>query len=138
MKMKKAPLELVETIVRAMEGIDCERRIMFGFPCFFINKNMFAGLFEDKLFLRLSEQQLRELRAQAPLISNLEPMPGRPMKDYWVIPDSLVADKVFLQRAVDSSARHTRTLAPKSKKPRSKAPGSPVGAAKRPKKRSSI
>ena len=35
------------------------RSPMFGYPAFFIKKNMFAGLFQDQLFLRLSPDQVR-------------------------------------------------------------------------------
>ena len=60
-------------------------RPMFGNVSAFVNGNMFFGLFGDDLFLRLSAQDQQELlknRGSA----FLEPMKGRPMKDYVLIP----------------------------------------------------
>ena len=79
MKWVKAPEELKVLLEDVMKGVVCEKKPMFGYPAYFISKNMFVGLFQDKLFVRLSESQLKELRASYPAISKLEPMPGRPM-----------------------------------------------------------
>jgi TfoX/Sxy family transcriptional regulator of competence genes len=118
MKWVKAPDELKLLLENAMKGTACEKRPMFGYPAYFINKNMFAGLFQDRLFFRLSEHHVAELRRSHPPINNLEPMPGRPMKDYFVIPKELYAQPGDLSKIVLLSAKYTRTLAPKVKKPR--------------------
>jgi TfoX/Sxy family transcriptional regulator of competence genes len=89
MKWAKAPDELKSLLEEVMKGFDCEKRLMFGYPAYFINSNMFVGLFQDQLFVRLSEQHVEELRAAHHVLSNLEPMPGRPMKDYYVLPKDL-------------------------------------------------
>jgi hypothetical protein len=80
MKWIKAPEELKDLLEDAMKDTECEKRPMFGYPAYFINKNMFIGLFQDKVFARLSDQQLAALRTKFPSIANLEPMPGKPMK----------------------------------------------------------
>ncbi len=54
-KWQQAPPELVEFITEEMKNVKCDYRKMFGYPAYFINGNMFAGLFADKLFLRLSD-----------------------------------------------------------------------------------
>ncbi len=130
MKLKKAPAELVEVIARAMEGIECERRILFGYPAFFINNNMFAGLLEDRLFFRLSPTQLESLNAAAGPLANLEAMQGRPMKDYWVMPPALVSDATRLHDIAVSAAEHARSLAPKARKAPKKSSRSPGRSAK--------
>ena len=122
MKLAKSPPELVLQIARAVEGIDCEKRVMFGFPAYFINKNLYAGLFENKLFLRLSPGQISALKAAREPVVNLEPMPGRPMKDYWVLPPSVVAHAKRLHTIAAEAADFTRGLPPKVKKPARKAP----------------
>jgi hypothetical protein len=53
-KWIKPPEALKERIESLMQGVECEKRPMFGYPAYFINKNIFAGLFGDKVFLRLS------------------------------------------------------------------------------------
>ena len=65
MKWAKAPDELKILLEEVMKGFDCEKRLMFGYPAYFINSNMFVGLFQDQLFVRLSEHQLEELRTGA-------------------------------------------------------------------------
>ena len=60
-------------------------RPMFGNISAFVNGNMFAGLFGNDLFVRLSEESRKELLEKKGA-SLLEPMKGRPMKEYVVIP----------------------------------------------------
>jgi TfoX/Sxy family transcriptional regulator of competence genes len=60
-------------------------RPMFGNLSAFVNGNMFFGVFGNDLFLRLSVQDQVELLKNKGA-SMLEPMKGRPMKDYVVIP----------------------------------------------------
>jgi TfoX/Sxy family transcriptional regulator of competence genes len=59
-------------------------RPMFGNIAAFINGNMFAGLFGEDLFVRLSEEGRAAVISQGG--SLFAPMPGRPMKDYVVVP----------------------------------------------------
>ena len=60
-------------------------RPMFGNVAGFLNGNMFIGLFGNDLFVRLSDADRAELLQQEGS-AILEPMPGRPMKEYAVIP----------------------------------------------------
>ncbi len=58
---------------------------MFGNLSAFVNGNMFLGLFGNDLFVRLSgEDQLELLKMKG--ASVLEPMKGKPMKDYIMLP----------------------------------------------------
>ena len=60
-------------------------RPMFGNQAAFVNGNMFAGLFGDSLFVRLPDKARNEL-LQSSGAATFEPMEGRPMKEYVVIP----------------------------------------------------
>ena len=60
-------------------------RPMFGNISAFVNGNMFAGVFGEDLFVRLPDHAKEELLAEKGA-SLLEPMKGRPMKDYVIIP----------------------------------------------------
>ncbi len=62
-------------------------RPMFGNLSAFVNGNMFFGLFGNDLFLRLSSQDQQELLKQKGA-RFLEPMKGRPMKNYELIPET--------------------------------------------------
>lgn len=120
MKWVKAPDALKKLLEDAMEGVDCEKRPMFGYPAYFINRNMFIGLFQDQLFVRLSEEHRASLMKKHPSIRNLEPMPGRPMKAYFVLPRDLYANARSLKEIIMTSAEHTRQMEPKKKTPRKK------------------
>jgi hypothetical protein len=117
-KWIKAPESLKKLLEDALEGVDCEKRPMFGYPAYFINRNMFIGLFQDQLFLRLSPDQLPALMKKYPSIRNLEPMPGRPMKAYFALPRGLYESPRAFREAINASAEHTRKLAPKAKTPK--------------------
>ncbi len=116
MKWMKAPEELKDLLETAMKNIDCEKKPMFGYPAYFINRNLFIGIFQDKIFARLSDHQLVSLRVKYHSISNLEPMPGRPMKSYYVLPKDLYLNSKAFNSLIKSSADYTRSLAPKPKK----------------------
>ncbi|MGO9412190.1 MAG: TfoX/Sxy family protein [Spirochaetia bacterium] len=116
MKWQKAPEELKVLIERVMAGIDCQKRPMFGYPAYFINGNMFAGLFQSSLFIRLSAAQVADLTPRHPMISPLEPMPGRPMKEYFVIPEALYRQEEAIRGVAVEAAAYVRTLAPKAQK----------------------
>jgi hypothetical protein len=53
MKLRKSPEELVAKFDEVMPGPPATKRKMFGFPAGFVNGNMFMGLFEDSMILRL-------------------------------------------------------------------------------------
>jgi TfoX/Sxy family transcriptional regulator of competence genes len=60
-------------------------RPMFGNVSAFVNGNMFMGLFGADMFLRLSDENREELLEKKGA-TVFEPMKGRPMKDYVLIP----------------------------------------------------
>src|ERR1700674_5091501 len=59
-------------------------RPMFGNLAAFVNGNMFAGLFGEELFVRLSEADSTNIRKQGG--RDFEVMPGRAMKGYVTVP----------------------------------------------------
>lgn len=86
---------------------------MFGYPCAFVGGNMFMGLFEDRMFLRLPpadrEKLIDRLGAEP-----FEPTPGRRMTEYVVLPPSIVDDDAVIGIWVQRALSYTRTLPPKS------------------------
>ncbi len=117
MQWKKASEDMKALIESAMQGVDCLKRPMFGYPAYFINDNMFSGLFQDSLFIRLPADLKESLAARYGELAPLEPMPGRPMKDYVVLPEKLYSDRESLRRVIADAARSARALPPKKKKP---------------------
>ena len=60
-------------------------RPMFGNLAGFVNGNLFTGLYGDDLFVRLTDENRQELLKKKGA-SVFEPMKGRPMKEYILIP----------------------------------------------------
>lgn len=60
-------------------------RPMFGSVAAFAGGQMFMCLFADELYFRLGEADRAELLAAGG--APLEPMPGRPMREYAALPD---------------------------------------------------
>jgi TfoX N-terminal domain len=72
---------------------DATRRPMFGYPSCVLRGHMFMSLFGDRLILRLGEEDRRDFLARHKT-GLFEPMPGRPMKEYVVVPPSLASERV--------------------------------------------
>lgn len=98
-----------------MMGIDCEFRKMFGYPAYFKNGNMFAGLVGDMLFLRLSESDREEIMRLQPAIRPLEPRPGKVMKEYVVLPEDLYRDEKLFDAWLKRSYDYASSLPAKKK-----------------------
>jgi len=94
---------------------------MFGYPAAFVNGNMFAGLHEANLVVRLPEPQLTEFLAQDGA-RRLEPMPGRPMRGYAVAAHALLNEKPALSRwlELELSFEAIAAMPPKEKKAKAK------------------
>ena len=90
-------------------------RPMFGNISAFVNGNMFAGLFGNDLFVRLSEESRKELLEKKGA-SLLEPMKGRPMKEYVVIPKAWRNQHETVRIWVIRSLDWTNKLPPKKMK----------------------
>ena len=117
----KSPPALVERFdAIAAEFPDVARRLTFGYPCLYVGGNMVSGLHESGWFVRLGEAErmaLITLDGAAPF----EPMPGRPMTGYTLLPPAVVigddeAIRLWVERAIDFGA----TLPPKTPKAKAK------------------
>jgi hypothetical protein len=94
MKFEKSPAWLVHLFEALAPG---DRRKMFGYPCSFERGQLFCGLFADGLFVRLGDAERAELLA-APGARRFEPMPGRPMREYVVLPAGMLEDEAAVER----------------------------------------
>jgi TfoX/Sxy family transcriptional regulator of competence genes len=72
-------------------GLKAEKRKMFGYPVYFVNGNMFAGVFADSIFLRLPAGEREGLMA-AKKATPFEPVEGRVMKEYVVLDERTMAE----------------------------------------------
>ena len=112
----KAPVELVEFITEKMKDKNCDYKKMFGYPTYFFNGNMFVGVHGDKLFLRLSDADMAEIMKDCKDVATFEPMPGRAMKGYVVLPKPVYSDDKLFGEWLDKSINYVSTLPPKKEK----------------------
>lgn len=98
-------------------GAGVERRQMFGYPTAFVNGNMATALHQDQVIVRLPEAERKRLLTR-PGARTFEPMPGRPMAEYIVLPPNLVAKAAALQRWIAKGVAYARSLPPKVKEAR--------------------
>ena len=116
MEWKKAPQELVDFLLVKMKDKNCDYKKMFGYPAYFFNGNMFVGVHGDKLFLRLSESDMKNVMKNCPEVRAFEPMPGHAMKGYVVLPKSVYSDEQLFADYLEKSISYVLTLPPKKKK----------------------
>jgi TfoX/Sxy family transcriptional regulator of competence genes len=111
---KKTSPELVAAFEKAVPTTpSVTRRPMFGYASAFVNGNMFAVTFRDSIVVRLAERDraaLLKLKGATPF----EPMAGRPMKEYVVLPATIVADPKELGAWIERGHRYGLTLPAKS------------------------
>ena len=108
----KSPAELQESFAAALERFpDAERRQMFGYPAAFANGNMWTSLHQRNWVVRLPDAARTELYeiGGAPF----EPMPGRPMTGFAVLPASVVADPEARNRWLERAWANAVEMPPK-------------------------
>jgi TfoX/Sxy family transcriptional regulator of competence genes len=112
----KSPPELVDRFATLTDPLladpDVERRKMFGYPACFVGGHMFTGLHGDRWIVRLDESSIVELTAAGG--TGFEPMAGRPMRGFVVLPP---LDDAALGAWLDRALQHARSLPPKPAKP---------------------
>ena len=119
MAWQKSPPELIEFFDKVTAGLPGQRKSMFGYPVYFAdNSQMFVGLFEDSLWVRVSEADRAELLATVPGAALFEPMAGRPMREYVVLPPAVLRDEAVFERWLQRALEYTRSLPVKEAKPR--------------------
>jgi len=114
-KFVKSSPELVErfeTAMARMAAPDIVLRPMFGYPCAWIGGNMLTGLFAEEWWVRVSEPD-REALLTLPGAHPFEPMPGRAMGRYVVMPPDVAARDLDLDTWLARAIAFTRTIPPK-------------------------
>jgi TfoX/Sxy family transcriptional regulator of competence genes len=112
----KSPRDLVERFEKTMSEVPgTSLRKMFGYPAAFAaNGHMFTGLHQDRWVIRLPDEGREELTAAGG--TPFEPMPGRPMREYLVLPGAVLADPGALESWLERARAYTEGL-PATTKP---------------------
>ena len=120
MKWKAAPPELIrlfEASVQELPG--AQIRKMFGYPAAFVNGTMLGGLFQDSMMLRLSPEDLVTFRSDTGA-KLFEPMPGRVMREYVVVPTAILKSRAKLRPWLAKALAYTASLPRKQSKAKRK------------------
>ena len=93
-------------------------RPMFGNVSAFVHGNMFMGLFGADLFLRLPDDDRATVQEAGG--GPFEPMPGRPMTGYVLVPAAWRDRPEVLGEWIDRSLAWAERLPPKEPKPKTR------------------
>jgi TfoX/Sxy family transcriptional regulator of competence genes len=111
---KPSPATL-DAFARAVDGLPgIEHRRMFGYPSVFLNGNMLACVFQDRIMVRLSEAD----RATATATVGgkpFEPSPGRAMREYVELPSRVAGDASQLNGWLQRGRAYVQRLPKKIK-----------------------
>ena len=114
----KPSADTVDAFARAVNAVPgVEHRTMFGYPSVFLNGNMLACVFQDRIMVRLSEAD-RDAAYAGVGAKPFEPSPGRAMREYVELPRVVANDPVRLQTWIDRGRAYVATLPKKVKKAR--------------------
>ena len=118
---RKSPGDLVALFYGALlDDPRVERRQMFGYPCAFVGGNLFTGLHQESVIVRLAEgDRLAAIGEQGAHL--FEPMSGRPMREYVALPEAALASRTELATWLRRALSYAASLPPKAKKPARKA-----------------
>jgi TfoX/Sxy family transcriptional regulator of competence genes len=122
-KWPPAPEANVRAFARATARLcGVEPRKMFGYPAVFVNGNMIAGLVRDRMVIRLDAVD-RERFLTLPGATPFVAMKGRVMKQWAVVPPTMLKSPARLGRWLGRALAHGRALPPKPvrRRPRSAA-----------------
>jgi TfoX/Sxy family transcriptional regulator of competence genes len=113
---KKPNEELSKFLEEKIAPFSVKKKKMFGCPSYFVNDNMFAGVFQDDIFIRLSEPDRIEIESGYDEAQPFEPVKGRIMKEYVVLPDSLYNNPEKFREWLNRSYQYASSLPSKKAK----------------------
>ena len=112
---KKSPPEIIAAFEEAKPHDPAvQSRPMFGYPSVFLNGNHFAGTFQEKIVVRFGDDLAIPGAGNA---KAFEPMPGRAMTGYVVVPDEVVKSPPKLRAWIAHAHDHAKKLPAKAAKP---------------------
>ena len=113
MAWEKSPAALVAAFGDVVGRFpEATQRKMFGYPAAFIGGNLVTSLYQDRWVVRLPDDE-RERLLDEDGAGPFEPMPGRPMKGFAMLPPSAATDAEAAASWVERAVAYGRTLPPK-------------------------
>lgn len=123
-KVTPALAERFDACLPRARGV--ERRRMFGCPCAFVNGNMFTGLHETRLIVRLPEAE--RVRLIATNAAKPFAVMGRTMREYVAIEDALDRGPAEIGEYMSCALDYARKLPSKKKAATISRPGAAARA----------
>src|SRR5437870_13475110 len=107
MKFQKANVEMVSFFdaIAPAAGAGIEKRKLCGYPCRFVNGNLFMGLHNNNMILRLPQSDRADFVKLG--VIPFEPMPARIMKEYVLVPKEMIRSrglKAWIGRSLSYSS----------------------------------
>jgi TfoX/Sxy family transcriptional regulator of competence genes len=128
MVWRKSPSELIVRFHAVLPNDPAvERRQMFGYPCAFVNGHMFTGLHQENMIVRLNDADRARL-LNLPGSGIFEPMPGRPMREYGIVPPAVIADDRAVAKWLKLGLDYLKSIPPKQKKAKKTKPAAAKAA----------
>jgi len=111
MAWRKSPPALMAAFAAALPNDPrVERRQMFGYPAAFAAGKMATGCWQEFIVAKLPESD-RQVLIERHGASVFEPMPGRRMKEYVVMPSAIVGDAKALSNWLAKAVAYAATTA---------------------------
>ena len=105
------PIEELEILLDDLTRLfNCTKRKMFGCPSYFINGNLFAGVFGDTIFLRLSKVEQNKIKNEFNDINQFESLTGCKMKEYITISENIWQDITIVKSLLAKAYRYASSL----------------------------
>jgi hypothetical protein len=92
-KWEKMSQDAARKLEELVQPFTCQKKPMFGYDVYRVNGNRFTGIFKSSIFFRLSTRDRKEFLGKYEDTRLFEPMEGRAMKDYVVVPEPVLEDK---------------------------------------------
>jgi DNA transformation protein len=112
-----ALVELFDATVVADRRV--ERRTLFGCPAAFVGGHLAGTVFRDQFVLKLGEADAARLHAGR-VPQQFEPLPGRRMRELFVVPRGVVTDRKVLRDWIRCALERVAAWPPKTGTPRAR------------------
>jgi TfoX/Sxy family transcriptional regulator of competence genes len=116
MTWPKSSKVLGDRLALRLEKYRCDRRKMFGADVWFVNGNMFMGVFGEAAFLRLTEEDGMAIKREIPGAGIFAPTEKVVMREYSQAPASTEEDLERLDPWIERSFRMVLSIPPKAPK----------------------
>jgi len=107
------PLELEKIDEDIVLKYPCDMRKMFGSKVYFVNENMFTGVYRDYIFLRVSTEMKERLFFEKEWLMPFESKAGRVMREYVTIPGSKARNLKLVEELIEMSFGYVSGLTAK-------------------------